>query len=108
MQLSVSTLLVFIGGGLAGLYFLGAMRVRELAVQAVLRQCRVDGFQLLDQSVHIRRVSLSRDTGGRWRVWRQYRFDYSYDGVQRQRGFVIMLGKQLQAVVVPEEQPTLH
>ena len=45
---------------------------------------------------------------GIWRVWRQYRFDYSYDGVQRQRGFVIMLGKQLQAVVVPEEQPTLH
>jgi len=51
---------------------------------------------------------MSRDDTGRWRIWRQYRFDYSYDGVERRQGFVIMLGKQLQAVVVSEPAPTLH
>jgi hypothetical protein len=91
-----------------GLYFLQAMRVRELALQAVGQASRRDDFQLLDQSVHIRRLSLSRDRSGRWRIWRQYRFDYSYDGVERRQGFVIMLGKQLQAVVVSEPSATLH
>ena len=98
---------VFLFGALC-LHFLAAIRVRELAVQAVGRASRRDDFQLLDQAVHIRRISMSRDDTGRWRIWRQYRFDYSYDGVERRQGFVIMLGKQLQAVVVSEPAPTLH
>jgi hypothetical protein len=98
---------VFLFGGLC-LHFLGAMRVRELAVQAVGRASRQDDFQLLDQAVHIRRVSLSRDHSGRWRIWRQYRFDYSYDGVERRQGFVTMLGKHLESVVVSERGQVLH
>jgi hypothetical protein len=100
-------LTLFLFGALS-LHFLGAIRVRELAVQAVARASKQDDFQLLDQTVHIRRFSLSRDDTGRWRVWRQYRFDYSFDGVERRQGSVIMLGKQLQAVVVSERATTLH
>ena len=98
---------VFLFGALC-LHFLGAIRVRELALQAVGQASRRDDFQLLDQSVHIRRLSLSRDSTGRWRIWRQYRFDYTFDGVERRQGFVIMLGKQLQAIVVSEPSTTLH
>jgi hypothetical protein len=94
--------------GLLCLHFLAALRVRELAVQAVGRASERDDFQLLDQSVYMRRISLSRDDNGRWRVWRQYRFDYSYDGVERRQGFVTMLGKQLQSIMVSERTPTLH
>ncbi len=101
----VFTLFVF--GGLC-LYFLAAIRIRELALQHVGRASQRDDFQLLDQSVHIQRLSLSRDPLGRWRVWRQYRFDYSFDGVQRRQGHVIMLGKKLQAVVVGEQPQVLH
>lgn len=100
-------LVVFLFGALC-LYFLGATRVRELAIQAVGRAGARDDFQLLDQAVHIRRLSLSRDATGRWRIWRQYRFDYSYDGVERRQGQVIMLGKQLQAVIVSEPGHTVH
>ena len=100
-------LAVFLFGGLC-LYFLSAIRVRELALQAVGRSAKQDDYQLLDQSVHIRRVSLSRDNGGRWRIWRQYRFDYSYDGVNRRQGHVIMLGRKLQAIVVSEQDRVLH
>ena len=100
-------LTVFLLGALC-LYFLAAIRVRELAVQAVGKAGQRDDFQLLDQSVHISRMSLSRDATGRWRIWRQYRFDYSYDGVERRQGHVIMLGKQLQAVIVSEPAVTLH
>lgn len=94
--------------GLMCVHFFGAIRVRELAVQAVGRASQRDNFQLLDQSVHIQRVSLSRDQEGRWHVWRQYRFDYSYDGVERRQGYVIMLGKKLQALVVSEPDRVIH
>ena len=100
-------LVAMLFGGLC-LYFLSATRVRELAVQAVKRAGEQDDYQLLDQAVHIRRMSLSRDRQGRWRLWRQYRFDYSYDGVERRQGHVIMLGKQLEAVVVSDQAQTLH
>jgi hypothetical protein len=108
VHISLGDLLVLGLFGLLCLYFLGAIRVRELAVQAVIRAARRDDFQLLDQAVHLRRVSLSRDDNGRWRIWRQYRFDYSYDGVMRRQGHVIMLGRQLRAVVVSEPGITLH
>ena len=94
--------------GSACVYFLSSIRVKELDIQAVLHAARRDDFQLLDQSVHLRRLSLSRDTHGRWRVWRQYRFDYSYDGVQRLQGFVVMLGNVQQSVLVREPSSTLH
>ena len=94
----VDILLVF-GFGALCLYFLAATRVRELAVKAVARAGEHDDYQLLDQSVQISRISLSRDRQGRWRIWRQYRFDYTFDGVERRQGHVIMLGKDLQAVV---------
>lgn len=108
MYFTLGEILTVLVLGVAGVYFLGATRVRELAVQAVVRASRSDDFQLLDQAVHIRRVSMSRDDGGRWRVWRQYRFDYSFEGVDRRQGFVTMLGKQQQSIVVAERGPTLH
>jgi hypothetical protein len=94
--------------GLGGLYLFTATRVRELAIAAVRRASRDGDFQLLDDSVSLQRVSLSRDATGRWRIWRQYRFDYSYNGVEREQGAVIMLGHKLQALVVSEPDRVLH
>jgi len=108
MYFTLGEIVAVLAFGVACLYFLGSIRVRELAVQAVGRASRQDDFQLLDQAVHLRRLSLSRDGRGRWRIWRQYRFDYSYDGVERRQGFVTMLGKQLQSIVVAERAATLH
>jgi Protein of unknown function (DUF3301) len=108
MYLSLGNVLALLALIALCLHFLSAIRVRELAVQAVGRASARDDFQLLDQSVHLQRVSLSRDETGRWRIWRQYRFDYSYDGVERRQGFVVMLGRQLQSIVVSERDRTLH
>lgn len=108
LYLTLTDLLVLALFGAACLYFLSSIRVRELAIQAVKRASEKDDYQLLDQSVHIDRISLSRDDTGRWRIWCQYRFDYSYDGVERRQGHVIMLGKHLQAVVVNERPTVLH
>ncbi len=87
-------------------YVFQSLRVRELALQAARRGCQRDSLQLLDETVSMRRLSLSRDDNGRWRIWRHYSFEYSFDGVARERGSVIMLGAQLQALVIAEH--TLH
>jgi hypothetical protein len=108
MYFTLGEICVLFAFGAAGLYFFSAIRVRELAIAAVAKASRKDDFQLLDQTVHIQRMSLSRDASGRWRIWRQYRFDYSLDGVERRQGHVMMLAKQVQAVVVSEAPPTLH
>jgi hypothetical protein len=108
LYLSLGEVLLVFLFGLVGVYFLSSIRVRELAIEAVKRASERDNYQLLDQTVHLRRVSLSRDEQGRWRVWRQYRFDYSYDGLERRQGHVIMLARKLQAIVVSERDYTLH
>lgn len=108
MYFTLGEVLVLLGFGIAALFFFSAIRVREIALQAVLHASKRDDFQLLDQSVHIQRMSLSRDGSMRWRIWRQYRFDYSYDGVERRQGHVMMLAKQMQAVVVSERSPSIH
>jgi len=100
-------LVVFLLGGVC-VFVLESTRVRELAIEAVKRASERQDFQLLDQTVHVQRLSLSRNDKGNWSIWRQYRFDYSYDGVERRQGHVIMLGKKLQAMVVSERSPTLH
>jgi hypothetical protein len=92
--------------GAAGLYFFNGIRVRELALQQARRACDREDAQLLDESVGVQRVSLSRDRDGRWHVWRQYRFEYSLDGVERRRGNVIMLGFRCEGLVMGEH--TLH
>jgi hypothetical protein len=101
----VIALLAFVG---YAMYWLKALRVRELALQAARDACLREDVQLLDESVSIRRISFSRDGEGRWRVWRQYRFEYSFDGVERETGHVIMLGYRTQALVMAEQGRTLH
>lgn len=94
--------------GAVGAWCMGAIRVREMALQHVGAASRRDDFQLLDEAVQLQRISLSRDTSGRWRIWRQYRFEYTLDGVERRQGHVIMLGRQLVAVVTSERPRVLH
>jgi hypothetical protein len=102
--------LLLLGGG--GLYFFTSLRVRELALAAARQACERANVQLLDGTVVVQRLSASRDARGQWRLWRQYRFEYSVQGYERERGHIIMLGQQLQAVVMADNRdaagPPLH
>ncbi|MFV8816414.1 DUF3301 domain-containing protein [Haliea sp. E17] len=108
MYISLGEVVVLFMVGAAALYVFSSIRIRELALQHVQSASQRDGFQLLDESVQIQKMSLSRDRGGQWRVWRQYRFEYSLDGVERRQGHVIMLGRRLVSVVVSERPRVLH
>jgi uncharacterized membrane protein len=108
MTFTLGEVLVLLALGAYAVYLFKALRVRELALQAARDACQREDLQLLDENVSVRRISMSRDGQGRWRVWRQYRFEYSLDGVERQTGHVIMLGYQTQALVMAESGRTLH
>lgn len=107
MTLTLSDLLFVMLAGAVGWYWFSGIRVRELAIMAARRSTDLADVQLLDQTVSLGRVSLSRDRTRRWRIWRQYRFEYSRDGVSRETGQIIMLGNRLESVIVAES-PTLH
>lgn len=91
-----------------GLYWLTAMRCKELAIVTARRECKLHDVQLLDQTVHQNHISLSRDVSGRWRVWREYRFEYSENGVDRLTGSLIMLGQRIVRVSLETFNPVIH
>ena len=66
--------------------------------------CERAGVQLLDQTVALERIGLRRDRNGRLRLLSRYSFDYSPDGVSRQRGAMALLGADLQWITDPARE----
>tara|TARA_B110000444_G_C18713078_1_gene534657 strand:+ start:577 stop:894 length:318 start_codon:yes stop_codon:yes gene_type:complete len=91
------------------LHFLSGQKVRELALYSAKRACKHAATQFLDESVSLKRISMSRDHKGIWRIWRLYHFEYSYDGEARLLGRIAMLGYSQQALLLQEPgQEVLH
>ena len=51
---------------------------------------------------------MSRDRDSRWHMWREYRFEYSLDGIDRYEGRLIMLGNRLLRSVLETSNPVIH
>jgi hypothetical protein len=69
-----------------------SLHKRELAVSAARAVCERAGVQFLDDSVALSRMKLRRDGNQRARVYREFSFDYSSVGDDRQAGRVYLLG----------------
>jgi hypothetical protein len=91
-----------------GLYWLAAMRCKELAVVVARRECKRCDVQLLDQTVHQAKLSLSRDDRDTWHVWREYRFEFTADGQTRSHGLVVMLGQRTIRVDMETFNSVIH
>lgn len=72
--------------------------------------CRAADVQWLDQSVHSTGIRLCRMPTGWLGFERTFRFDYSYDGVDRHSGKLVLRGDQLIAFTGPQVASvrTLH
>jgi hypothetical protein len=75
-----------------------AEEARRLGAEA----CERAGVQLLDHTVALVRLGLRRNESGRLSVMRQYRFDYSRDGSDRESGGLALLGTRLLWITAPE------
>jgi len=87
--------LLMAGLGLVAWHWWDGLQKRELALQAAQRACAQAGVQLLDASVSLRKMALRRDDNQRVQFYREYAFDYSSVGDDRQVGRIYMLGARV-------------
>lgn len=98
--MSISELLVVIALVAVVTYWLRAMQAKELARHEGRKRCQGLGLMFLDDTVVLKKLRLSRDQSGRMAIWRQYQFEFSSDGSQRYRGEIMLLGKELEHIVM--------
>jgi hypothetical protein len=80
-----------------------AMDAREAANRIARETCSRAVVQLLDGTVAFAGFRLTRDARGARRLLRTYTFDYTRDGFERARGFVMLAGGRLEAVGLAED-----
>ncbi|HDH15365.1 MAG TPA: DUF3301 domain-containing protein, partial [Gammaproteobacteria bacterium] len=80
----------------------------ELAMMYSSRACRDQGFQLLDGSVHLSGLGLTRCPDKRRCLSRKFRFSYSSDHFHRSDGVVIMLGDHLERIIFSSPPKSLE
>jgi hypothetical protein len=83
--------------GLAAMawFWWDSLQKRELAVRAARAVCERAGVQFLDDSVALNKMRLRRDAAQRTKLYREYSFEYSSAGDDRQAGRVYLLGERL-------------
>ncbi len=86
-----------------GVAWYHALRLRERATRHAARLCERHGLQLLDQSVALHRLFLHRRHGA-LRVFREYRFDTSLGGQDRQSASMTLLGDRVVRVSLPSRE----
>ena len=100
-MLELITLTLFVAGGW---FWMDSMRAREAAVDAGRRACTAENVQLLDWTVAVRKMGLSRDSEGRLRIRRTYEFEFSDTGDNRLKGALTLIGTELIAVHIPPRE----
>lgn len=96
-----SLILLMIAGAIAYAWWNAARAASEHAIVVGRRACRAAGVQLLDQTVHAVGLKLRRRDDGRLGLERSFRFEYSHDGTDRNRGLMVFHGDRLVAFTGP-------
>ena len=98
--------------GAAAWLWLDSLKAREVAINAARSACMAEGLLLLDDTVAIANLKLSRDDDGQVRIQRAYEFEYSDTGNNRLHGSIVLLGHRTILINVGVRPPpilrTLH
>lgn len=99
--------LVVMAGGLALGFKLWqwALDARAAAYRAARETCSLAVVQLLDETVAFAGFRMARDARGARRLLRHYTFDYTRDGFERSRGFIVLHGTDVDAIGLGEDRP---
>ncbi|KGK41283.1 hypothetical protein LH51_15960 [Nitrincola sp. A-D6] len=77
------------------------LKVRELALKQVKHYCNREALQLLDQSVALRGLSITRSPqSGQLSLKRRYAFEFTSTGDERYQGYIELLGARLLRIEV--------
>ena len=94
-------LILMIVAAMAFAFWSAARAAAERAEQVGRNACQAAGVQLLDQTVHANGLRLRRGYDGRLGFERSFRFEYSYDGVDRHTGRMVLRGEKLVSFIGP-------
>ena len=87
--------------GAIALGWASARRAAEIAAHYGQNACAESGVQWLDHTVVLERMGLKRAPDGWILPLRRYRFEFSTQGHDRQRGHLELLGAELQWLRMP-------
>jgi hypothetical protein len=85
----------------AYLYWRHAQGVKEAAMAATRRQCRLCEVQMLDDYIALHSCSLARSKTGEIRLRRRFTFEFSATGEDRYQGICLMEGTDVVAIEMP-------
>lgn len=94
-------IIALIGGAIW--FLIDSLRVSELATGLCQRICDEQELQLLDQTIHLKRIGVHWGDEG-IRLRRTYQFDCSRDGVARLTGCLILVGSRLESTILPPKE----
>ncbi|GAB3741590.1 hypothetical protein GCM10028794_27480 [Silanimonas algicola] len=103
--LSVSVLLIT--AGLAWNWW-SDRRAADVATRVAQRACEQAGVIWLDQNVQRVRKRLARNDDGRLGWQRDFDFEFSSSGQERQLGRVSLLGERVVGLIGPERAPLVY
>lgn len=81
-------------------------RIRERVLIKCQQLCREANLQLLDQTIALSAISIKKMRGGRLRLYRCYRFEYSINGTERLRGYVDLMGRTIRSIRLEDREGT--
>ena len=90
----ISTILIIVFVVFALWFWYTSSLIHQLAKQAAQELCAQQQWQLLDDSVALKKVGIARAHDGRMRFIRHYQFEYALPSGERFVKRIIMHGKQ--------------
>jgi hypothetical protein len=78
-----------------GWYWLKARELKERSLKAAERYCKDLSLKLLDESVVLKRIRLTRNAKGQPCLQRDYHFDFTSSGEDRYQGRIRLLGNAI-------------
>ena len=75
--------------------WLDSLRARDVALRTAREACASEGLMLLDYTVAIASLTLTRNENGRIQIQRAYDFEYSDTGDNRLKGSIVLRGHRV-------------
>ena len=75
--------------------WLDSLRARDVALRTAREACASEGLMLLDYTVAIASLKLTRNENGRIQIQRAYDFEYSDTGDNRLKGSIVLRGHRV-------------
>ena len=77
-------------------YWQDSLRSREFTLKQCRRLCKEHNVQFLDQTVHVARVRLAKNSRHNFFLRRFYAFEFSIGGVDRHHGVAVVSKEKIE------------